>query len=333
MSAPKLKSRAFREGREAEWLRLERLLERLRRGSPNALSDDDLIALPALYRSTLSSLSIARAVSLDRALVDYLESLCTRAYFAVYGVRTRPLEQVVRFFAHDWPAEVRRLWRETLAAAALTALGVLAGFLLVRGDPDWFGAFVDARLAAGRGPEAGAGALRASLYGGGRSPLAILATFLFTHNAQVAIYAFALGFLFCVPTAVLVVANGATLGAFFAVYDGQGLAPQFGGWVLIHGTTELFAIVLAAAAGFRLGAILAWPGDRTRGDALAQEGRRAVKVLAGVLVMLTAAALLEGFARQLVTNDAARYAVAATAAVLWGAYFYGPALRRRRIPR
>lgn len=327
---PGLKSRAFREAREEDWSRLERLLARLQRGSLATLSDDELIALPALYRSALSSLSTARAVSLDRALADYLESLCTRAYFQVYGVRTSPVAQAARFFTRDWPEEVRRLWRETLAAAGLTALGVLVGYLLVRGDADWFGSLVDARLAAGRTPDAGAPALRATLYGGGRSGLSVMAGYLFTHNAQVAIYAFALGFAFCVPTAALVLANGATLGAFVAVYDAKGLAPQLWGWLMIHGSTELFAVILAAAAGFRLGVVLAFPGGRTRGDALAQEGRRAAKVLAGVLVMLTVAAGLEGFARQLVTSDGARYAVAAGMAALWATYFYGSALLRRR---
>jgi hypothetical protein len=47
-------------------------------------------------------------------------------------------------------------------------------------------------------------------------------------------------------------------------------------------------------------------------------------VLAGVVVMLFIAALLEGYARQLVQPDLARYAVAAATALLWGLYFYLP---------
>ncbi len=76
-----LKSHRFRAEREADWLRLEALLKHLEAGRRKALSDDDVIALPVLYRATLSSLSMARAISLDRSLVAYLESLSTRAYF------------------------------------------------------------------------------------------------------------------------------------------------------------------------------------------------------------------------------------------------------------
>ena len=334
MAAPALKSRLFREEREDDWKRLERLLAKLERGSLRRLSEDELIALPALYRSALSSLSTARAVSLDRALTDYLESLCIRAYFAVYGVRSRPLEQVARFLAHGWPDAVRRLWRETLVAAAITAAGAAAGYLLVRQDAGWFYAFIPAAVAQGRGPDAGAPALRQVLYTGDRTGLGVFASFLFTHNAQIALYAFALGFALCAPTALLVAANGATLGALAEVYDAKGLGFQLWGWLLIHGVTELFAVVLAAAAGFRLGATLAFPGDRTRLDALAAEGRRAATVMAGVVLMLMVAGLLEGFGRQLIKNDLARYGVAALSALGWGGYFYGAplldALRRRR---
>ncbi|MBE7217644.1 MAG: stage II sporulation protein M [Caulobacteraceae bacterium] len=323
-----LRSRRFRLDREGEWRRLETLLDRLEKGSLSRLSDEELASLPGLYRSTLSSLATARAISLDQALQAYLEGLCTRAYFVVYGVRARPLEQVGRFFAYGWPSAVRDLWRETLAAAAILALGWVAAYLLVRAEPDWFSALMPGGMAEGRTPDADPAALRHALYGEGKSGLAIFSSFLFTHNAQTALFAFALGFAFCVPTAMLVLTNGAGGGALTAVYVKAGLGWQLGGWLLIHGVTELSAIVIAAAAGFRLGWTAAFPGARTRAHALAQEGRRAAQVMAGVVLMLMVAGLLEGFGRQLITADWARWAVAALSAATWAGYVYGPWTRR-----
>ena len=89
-----LKSQRFRAEREADWLRLEGLLKQLEAGRRAQLSDEDVIALPVLYRATLSSLSVARAISLDHSLIAYLESLCTRAYFFVYGSRATLGERV-----------------------------------------------------------------------------------------------------------------------------------------------------------------------------------------------------------------------------------------------
>jgi len=321
-----LKSHRFRQEREADWKRLEGLLDRYERGRRSSLSDDEVIAIPVLYRSALSSRSMARAISLDKSLIDYLESLSTRAYFCVYGSRATARERIVAFFTTEWPAAVRALWRETLIAAALGIIGTVAAVILMLQSPDWFNAFVPADLASGRDPAATAKDLEATLSGAkSANGLSVFATFLFTHNAQIAIFAFALGFAACLPTAFLLLSNGFMFGAFFALFATHGLGWKFGGWVFVHGVTELFAVTLAGAAGFRIGWTLAFPGTRDRLEALADAGRLAATVMVGVIVMLGVAGLLEGFVRQLVTDTAWRYAIAVTSAIVWGLYFYRPA--------
>lgn len=318
-----LKSHRFRREREADWRRLEQLLDRIEKGRVSTLSEDEIIAIPLLYRSALSSLSTARAISLDKGLLEYLESLSTRAYFCVYGPRATLGERLLRFFGEDWPHAVRSLWRETLLAGALTLLGAVTAFLLMRQSPAWFASFVPMDLAEGRGPEAPAQLLRDTLFGHhGANGLTVFATFLFTHNAQIALLAFALGFACCLPTALLMLYNGLMLGAFFAVFQAHGLGLEFGGWSLIHGVTELFAVTLAGASGFRIGWALAFPGALSRLDALIEAGRHTAVVMAGVIVMLAVAGLLEGFGRQLITLTSLRYALAAASAILWVYYFY-----------
>jgi uncharacterized membrane protein SpoIIM required for sporulation len=326
MTAPlTLKSHRFRAEREADWRRLEALLARMERGGAGRMSDDEVTAIPVLYRSALSSLSVARAISLDQSLIAYLESLCTRGYFCVYGTRTTLAERIAAFFAGAWPAAVRELWRETLVSTAFMIVGTIVAFTLTRESPDWFYSFVPTDLAGGRGPAASTKELRDTLFAShGGDGLAFFSTFLFTHNAQISLLAFALGFACCLPTAFLMTYNGLMLGAFLSLFAQRGLGFEFGGWVLIHGVTELFAITLAGAAGFRIGWTLAFPGERSRLDALAEAGRKAAIVMAGVVVMLGCAGLLEGVARQLITDTFARYGIAAASAFVWLSYFYLP---------
>ncbi|MGP1281628.1 MAG: stage II sporulation protein M, partial [Parasphingopyxis sp.] len=269
-------STTFRAEREADWARLEELLRRAEGGPVRRLSDEDLLELPVLYRSALSALSVARATSLDMALIAYLEGLCTRAYFFVYGVRTSFGQRAMHFFTHDWPTAVRRLWRETLVAIVLMLAGTIAAYLLVSSDPSWFNAIIPSGLAGERGPDATTEALRATLYDdNGRNGLGVFATYLFTHNSQVSIFAFALGFAFGVPTALLMVYNGAILGAFVALFVERGLGFELGGWLLIHGSTELFAIALAGAAGLHIGTKIVFPGMESRLAAARRAGRTA----------------------------------------------------------
>lgn len=325
MSELQLKSQRFRREREADWRRLEALVTKAEKRSAGALSDTDILAMPVLYRSTLSALSVARATSLDQALIGYLESLSARAYFFVYGARSTPLEQLGAFFARDWPAGVRGLWRETLIALLITALGAGVAWGLIAADADWFYAFVDPGLAADRDPTASAASLRATLYHEeGSEGLSFFSTYLFTHNASVALTAFALGFALGVPTIILLLMNGAMLGAMLHVFISKGVGFEFGGWLLIHGVTELFAIILAGAAGLRIGWAVAFPGDHSRLEALSGAGRGAGAAMMGVVIMLMLAGLLEGFGRQLIGNDLVRYGIAAATAVVWGLYFYAP---------
>jgi len=326
----RLRSRRFRDEREADWHRLEELLDRAAKKSARALSEEELTDLPRVYRSTLSALSVARATLLDKDALDYLESLSTRAYFFIYGSHSTLIERLSSFFRRDWPMAVRDLWRETLVAVFVTLAGALAAHSLISADPDWFYSFVPAELAAGRTPAAATESLRRMLYDNqDQNGLSVFATFLFTHNARIALFAFALGFAFCAPTIFLLAWNGCMLGAFWALYADRGLALEFGGWLSIHGVTELFAIALAGAAGVRVGWSIANPGGKTRLAAAAKASRTAGVALGGVVVMLFIAGLLEGFGRQLINSDAGRYAVALATGAMWLSYFYLSGLRER----
>jgi uncharacterized membrane protein SpoIIM required for sporulation len=326
MAELQLKSHRFRAEREADWRRLETLLARVEKGGARKLKRDELVEMPVLYRQALSSLSVARAISLDAGLIAYLESLCTRAYFFVYGTRSRPLERLAGFFLREWPLAAQALWRETLVSGLLMLGGTIGAFLLVARDPDWFYGFIPQQLAGGRDPTATTQYLRSTLYhkADAHEALTTLAAFLFTHNSQIALFAFALGFALCLPTAALMVFNGCMLGAFLALFASRGLAFQASGWLMIHGVTELSAVTLAGAAGFSIGWAVAFPGERTRIDAATEAGRRAATLMAGVVVMLFVAGLLEGFARQLIQNDIVRLSIAGASALAWGLYLYLP---------
>lgn len=317
----------FRETRQYDWLRLEELLDQVEGGKASSLSDEDLFDLPVLYRATLSSLSVARETSLDADLVAYLESLSTRAYFILYGVHAPLLSRLGRFFAHDWPLAIRTLWRETLVSVAMVLIGAIAAYLVVRGDPSWFYSIVPGNFLDGRDPSASAEELRATLYDT-HDGLAGFATQLFVHNSGVAILSFALGFAFGVPTVLLMLYNGCILGAFYAVYVPKGLGWNFTGWLSIHGTTELFAIALAGAAGLRIGMASAFPGRLTRMKSTIASGRTTGFAMLGVVVMLLCAGLLEGIGRQTIRDDVARGLIASGALAFWIFYFYVMPLRR-----
>lgn len=316
-----LRSDRFRLEREGDWKRLERIVAEIERGRLRKLSDEDLLALPALYRLAASSLSIARETSLDEDLTAWLESLTRRAWFVVYGPRAGLWRWLRGFLGGGWGAAVRALGPDILIALAVMMAGTLVGWLLVAADPSWYYAL--APSGDERVPGASRAVLERTLFGNADEPaLSVFAAMLFSNNAQVSILAFALGFAFGVPTLLLLLHNTALLGALLWLYHGQGLTFELVGWLSVHGTTELFAILLAGAAGLHVGRAMAFPGDAAVLDATAVAGRRAALVMTGVVLMLILAALLEAFARQLLDATAPRLIVGGFMLVFWIGYLF-----------
>lgn len=316
-----LKSAQFRKEREAAWRELEGLLDRIEKSGLRSLPAPELNRLPTLYRSAVSSLSVAQAISLDKNLLDYLTALVGRAYICVYGTKRRAADAVAEFFSFHFPHAVRRVLLFLVASIAVMALGVATGHQMTMADPERYYAFVGEEMAGGRNPAASTKELREVLYSSGEGWLTVFATFLFTHNAKIGMLCFALGFAAGVPVLFLLFQNGLLLGAMAALYESRGLGLEFWGWVLPHGVTELGAVCLCGAAGMVLGWSLVFPGRHTRLQNLAREGRRAAVIAVGSVALFFLAGLIEGFFRQLVHDLTVRWAVVGVTLLFWTWYF------------
>ncbi|MCW2309416.1 stage II sporulation protein M [Rhodobium gokarnense] len=317
-----MRSARFRKEREADWKRLERLVTEAETHGIQHMSFAAARDLSALYRQATTALAIAREVSLDKALLEYLEALTARAYLSVYAPQERVGGVLRRFFAQSAPRAMRRSWPFILAAYLCLGLGVFVGYLLYQESTGWYHVFMPSGLAGGRGPEATTEFLRRALYDEApdKSALGAFATFLFSHNTQVAFLVFGLGVFLCVPAILLTVQNGLSLGAFFALYVDRGLGVDLAAWLSVHGVTELSAICVACAGGLQLGWAVLFPGDRTRRDALRHAGRDAAKLAIVAAAMLLVAAVLEGFARQLIQQPETRFALGWGVGLLWLAW-------------
>lgn len=318
-----LRSDRFRLEREEDWQRLEAIVKRMEGGGLRKVDDEDLLALPTLYRTAASSLSVARETSLDAATLGYLESLVQRAWFQVYGPRKGFFSWFREFLFGGWSRAVREIWLDTCIALFVMVAGALVGWLLVARDTDWYYRLVPTGLADTRVPGATREELLSTLdVEQGTGGLSAFAAYLFSNNAGVCILAFALGFAFGIPSLMLLIHNMAMLGAMLWLFDEAGLLVEFSAWLSVHGTTELFGILLSGAAGLHIGRSMAFPGNKSVLDAAATSGRRAAVVMVGVVIMMVVAALLEAFPRQLVEGAGSRFVIGGMFLIFWLGYFY-----------
>lgn len=313
------RSARFRKEREDDWIRLEALVSKAESHGLRRMSFGEARDLAALYREATTSLAIAREISLDKGLLLYLEALAARAYLSVYAPQESVRGVIARFLRKSGPEAIRRSWFFVLLGFLCLGLGGVAGYLLYLDDPAWFYVVMPPELAGGRGPNATTESLRSVIFQDdpNASGLGAFATFLFSNNTRIAIFAFGLGVFLCAPAIMLTFYNGLAIGAFVGLHVERGLGWDLFGWLSIHGVTELSAIGIASGGGLQLGAAILFPGQHTRGEALRIAGRDAAKLAIIAGLMLIAAAILEGYGRQLVQDTNMRLIIGWGVGALW----------------
>ena len=296
------------------WNRLAHLARRGRNGG-RGLDPAELDELVHLYQRVSGHLAFSRVAFGDAALDATLTAVVADANAAIYGTRTSARSAIRRFVFFSFPGSVWRIRWFVLAAALLTLVpGFVVGTWISNSD-----AALDAS-----GPEAVRAAYVEEDFEAYYSsePAAQFATTVTFNNIRVAFTAFALGIFACVGTAGILAFNGANVGVAGGLFHAVGEAPRFWGLILPHGLLELTAVIVAGGAGLCLGWALISPGDRTRGRALAEEGRRSVLVVLGLVFAFVAAGLIEGFVTGSPLPTAARVLVGVVVEMAFLTYVY-----------
>lgn len=275
--------------RSPTWDELETLLGRGGRRPASRLGARDVRLLGQAYRGVAADLAIARRQYPGHPLVGRLERLVRRARTAVYNASGRGSS--LRDFVTDGYWRRVRERGVLLAVAALFFLGpgVLGAYWAWR-DPGAAIGVVPGEFQYVTEPR-----VRGEDWGVSVEDQAGFASQTFTNNIRVALMAFAGGILFGFGAVVLLLYNGLVIGAVMGLGIGAGNGAAMFQQVTAHGVLELSSIIVAGAAGMRMGWALVDPGSRPRGVALREEARAATEIVLGTAGWLVVAGIVEGF--------------------------------------
>lgn len=301
----------FLRDREPAWDELRRLVAAAK-GRPERLGPERLRQLGTLYRAAAADLATARRRYPGDPLVGTLAGLVGQARHLVYASEARR-ESVGAFLSHGYWRRVRERPVPLLVAALLLFAPAVLSVVWALDDPVAAGGLVPDAFRGATEPRPGGADL-------GLSPAASAAfsARILTNNIQVAFVAFAGGITAGLLTAVAMVVNGTLIGVVTGLAFGSGNGSRLVQLVVPHGVLELSCIVVAGAAGLRMGWAMVDPGRRRRGDALAAEARRSVELVLGTAVWLVLAGVVEGF----VTPAGLGVAPAVSVGVALGALFW-----------
>ena len=314
----------FEELYEPEWAELDALLDaiagRRSAGRPDIEAPPGVRAA-ALYRRACEHLALARARSYPAYMIDRLERLTSEGHQRIYQRHELGLARLKRLVRLEFPAAVRHHGRYLAVATIALLLPTIVVGTLVYLRPEMILSVVTADMAAEFEQM-----YSPSAESIGRARTAstdwMMFGFYIRNNIGVAFQCFAGGLFAGVGTLFFLMLNGAFSGALAGYLTGRGLSSTFYSFTVTHSAFELTAVVIAGAAGLRLGHALIAPGRFSRVQSLVAAAREAAVLVYGVTGMLVVAAAVEAFWSSAVwLESSVKYGVAAVcwAAVL--AYF------------
>ena len=282
--------RAFIEGRQADWQKLEALLKQAE-SSARALDPSQLEALGQAYRQASSDLALAQRDFPEHPTRQYLNDLVARAHAYIYRSDPARIRFLIDFFRYGFPQLYRQILPYTILSFLLFLLPAIITFFLVRTDPD--------RIYGILGPNVEPmvsmveeGEIWTKIEPSMRSSAA---SGIMTNNIRVTFLAFAGGMTAGILTTYVMLLNGLMLGAIFGLLAHHGMALKLTDFVLAHGAIELSVIFLAGGCGLFVADGILRPGLQSRTDVLAERARTAGMLILGGAALLVIAGLIEGF--------------------------------------
>lgn len=271
------------------WTELEAVI-----GVAETKREFDAARLATLYRRVCEHLALAQARAYPIHLTQRLETLTQSAHRLIYRRHDYGLARLGRLALVDFPEAVRAHRAYLLVAALMFFVPLLAAGWAAYRDPGFILHLLDAKdvqqfeAMYGNSAESLGSTRNASddwqMFG-----------YYVMHNIGIGFRCFAAGIFAGVGSAVVVVFNGTQIGAVGGYLIAAGHAENFLSFVVTHSAFELTAIVLAGAAGLRLGYSWIAPGRHTRREALRQAAHHAVVIVYGVIGLLLMAAAVEAF--------------------------------------
>lgn len=291
-----------------EWHRLEALTKKRRLTGAEA---DELVER---YQQVATHLSVVRTSAPDPSLVAHLSSLLSRARNRAAGGRTGTWRGVQLFFTDRFPAALYRLrwWWITTLVVNVVVTGVMIWWLLdhplveqsllspaevdqlVNHDfEDYYSEYAASHFAAQ----------------------------VWVNNAWVAALCLALGIL-GFPIVYLLFTNMANVAILGSIMIRHDHGAHFWGLLLPHGLLELTAVFVAAGVGLKLFWSWVEPGELTRTQSIAREGRTAGTVALGLVAVLFVSGVIEAFVTPSGLPTWARVGIGILAEAVFFAYVF-----------
>lgn len=286
-----MKQHTFEQSHQQQWNTLERWLDKI---AQQESIGQEITQLPQLYRQVCQHLALARDRHYTPHLIARLNRLVLRGHQCLYQTPIRLFSQIINFIRRYFPQQVRQEWRLVSLASLLFFGPAGIVFVGIQNHPDLIYSVLTIEqiheIEAMYDPQK-------ERWGYNREAESdfLMFGYYIRNNISIDFQAFAGGILFGLGSLFFLLFNGIYLGGVAGHLTHMGYGVPFYAFVAGHSALELMALVLAGAAGLKLGMALIAPGRLTRLQALRCAATDSIRLIYGVAGMTLLAAVIEAF--------------------------------------
>jgi uncharacterized membrane protein SpoIIM required for sporulation len=263
--------------------------------------------LADVYTDLTTDLSFAQTHYPQSRITLYLNNLAVTIHNEIYRNKREKWSRVVTFWTREVPLNLWEGRKLLLASFIIMLVSVAVGIVSQLADPEFCRVILGDQYVDMTLDNIAKGHPMAVYSGGPETDMFLGITL---NNVLVAFYTFLLGLLTSIGTGISLFQNSVMLGCFETFFAQHGLLGESLLAVMLHGTMEMSAIMVAGAAGLAMGNGWLFPGTYSRLVSFRRGAKRGLKIVVGTIPMFIIAGFIEGFVtRHTTIPDAVRLSV------------------------
>lgn len=267
-----------------KWKNTEKVVEKAARLSPDRLAD--------VYTDLTADLAFAQTRYPNSRITIYLNNLASALHNEIYRGKKERWSRVVTFWTREVPLTMYDARKELLISFVIFAVSVLIGVLSTANQPDFVRLILGDRYVDMTLRNIADGTPMAVYGSSSEVPMFLGITL---NNIMVSFYCFVMGIFTSFGSGFMLLRNGIMVGAFQAFFYQQGLLWESSLAIWLHGTIEIWSLIVAGAAGVALGNGWLFPGTYSRLESFRRGAKRGLKIVVGTVPMFILAGFIESF--------------------------------------
>lgn len=279
-----MKEAAFVKQNRTRWEEFEQIVKDQRHAAPDKLAE--------LFIQVTDDLSFARTQYPNTRTAQYLNALASKVHLQIYKNKREDSNRFIRFWKHEVPEAMYSARKPLLYAFIVFVMtGIIGAVSTVYDDTfvrlimgDSYVNMTLENIKSGKPTDVYSNMDQLTMF-----------FFITFNNVMVAFKIFVFGVFTSLGTGLYLFYNGLMVGSFITFFYEQNQLAHALPVIMLHGTIELFSIVVAAAAGFVLGNSLIFPGTYSRVESFKRGAMTGIKILVGLVPFFIVAGFIESF--------------------------------------